>query len=35
VKTELPKLEIFLQELQESWEVAKKSMEMAKKAMKK
>jgi len=35
VKTELPKLEIFLQELQESWEVAKKSMEMAKKAIKK
>jgi len=35
VKTELPKLESFLQELQKSWKVAKKLMEMAKKAMKK
>ena len=35
VKIELPKLENFLQELQESWEVAKKSMEIEKEAMKK
>jgi len=35
MKTELPKLESFLQELQESWKVAKKSMKMAKEAMKK
>ena len=35
VKMELPKLESFLQELQESWEVAKKSMEIEKEAMKK
>jgi len=35
VKIELPKLESFLQELQESWEAAKKLIEMAKKAVKK
>jgi len=35
VKTELPKLEDFLEGLQRSWEMAKKSMEMAKEAMKK
>ena len=30
MRMELPKLESFLQELQESWKVAKKSTEMAK-----
>ena len=35
VKTELPKLEDFLEELQKSWKVVKKSMEIAKEAMKK
>jgi len=32
---ELPKLEYFLKELQESWKIAKKLIEMAKKAIKK
>jgi len=35
MKTELPKLESFPQELQGSWKAAKKSMKMAKEAMKK
>jgi len=35
VKTELPKLESFLKRLQESWEAAKKSIEMTKEAIKK
>jgi len=35
VRTELPKLEDFLEGLQKSWEVVKKSIEMAKEAMKK
>jgi len=35
VKTELPKLEDFLEELQKSWKVVKKSMEIVKEAMKK
>jgi len=34
VKIELPKLESFLQELQRSWEAAKKSIEIAKEAIK-
>ena len=34
VKTELPKLEDFLEGLQKSWKVAKKLMEIAKEAMK-
>ena len=33
-KTELPKLEDFLEGLQKSWEVAKKLMEITKEAMK-
>jgi len=35
VKIELPKLKNFFQELQESWEVAKKLIKIAKEAMKK
>jgi len=35
VKIELSKLEDFLEELQKSWKMAKKSMEMAKEAIKK
>ena len=35
VKTELPKLEDFLEGLQRSWKVAKKSIEVAKEAIKK
>ena len=35
MKTELPKLEDFLEELQKSWKVVKKSIEITKKAMKK
>ena len=35
IKTELPKLENFLEKLQGSWEAAKKLMEITKKAMKK
>ena len=35
VKTELPRLEDFFEGLQKSWEVAKKSMKMAKEAIKK
>ena len=34
MKTELPKLESFLQELQKSWKVVKKPKEIAKEAMK-
>jgi len=34
VKIELPKLEGFLQELQRSWEAAKKSIKIAKEAIK-
>ena len=33
VKTELPKLENFFERLQRSWKEAKRSMEMAKKAI--
>ena len=35
VKTNLPKLENFLKELQRSWKEAKKSIEVVKEAMKK
>jgi len=35
VKTELPKLEDFLEGLQRSWKAVKRLMEMAKEAMKK
>ena len=35
VKTELPKLEIFFEGLQRSWEEVKSSMEIAKEAIKK
>ena len=35
VKTKLPKLEDFLEELQRSWKEAKKLIEVVKKAMKK
>ena len=34
MKIELPKLESFLQELQRSWEAVKKSIEIAKEAIK-
>ena len=34
MKIELPKLESFLQELQRSWEAAKKSIKIAKEAIK-
>ena len=35
IKIELPKLEIFLKELQKSWKAAKTSMKMAKEAIRK
>jgi len=35
IKTELPKLETFLEKLQRSWETTKISIEKAKEAMKK
>jgi len=35
IKTELPKLENFLKKLQKSWEIAKLSIEKAKKAIEK
>ena len=35
MKTELPKLEYFLKELQRSWEEAKRSITIVKEAMKK
>jgi len=35
MKMELPKLEDFLKELQRSWEVVKKSLEVVKEAIKK
>ena len=35
IKIELPKLEIFLKELQKSWKAAKMSMKMAKEVIKK